>query len=175
MKHFLVVTFWFCMTLFLFSQNDDGNDIPDDLMGNWVIEQPGEGEIPSQIFRWKFSKTNSKTGECEFHWLFKRQEDKNFITVGILVSDFSVNNNEISTKLTKVGSMQKEPMKMSFYDEVKWYYPGDSLFEKTDSKESTFQYEIKDNKFIVLEDHNNDGDYEDEGEFQKYSKEEKAH
>ena len=63
---------------------------------------------------------------------------------------------------------------MAFYDEVKWYYPGDSLYEMTDNKESTFLFDIKDNMFIIFEDHNNDGDYEDEDESQKYIREEKA-
>ena len=170
----LLGLFFFVMP-FVFSQSNPTSDIPDNLLGSWIIEQSGEGQVPSQIFRWKFSKIDSKKGECEFHWLFKRQEDKDYIAVAILVSDFSVNESEISTNLTKVGSMQKEPMKMEFYNEVKWHFPGDSLFEKTDNKQSTFSYEIENNMFIVKEDYNKDGDFDDEGETRKYLKEEIAY
>ncbi len=159
--------------LILMHENQGIKEIPDQLIGSWVMDQPGEGQIPSQILRWEFKKTSSNNGECEFYWLFKRQDDLKYITVAVLVSDFTVVNNTIRTSLTKVGSMQKEPMKMEFYDEVKWHYPGDSFFEMKDNKEGILSFKIKDNVLTFYEDHNKDGDYEDEGEVQKYFREEK--
>jgi len=174
MKIKLIISLFF-ITPLLFSQSEniEIEKIPEQLIGSWVLDQPGEGQIPSQIFRWKFKKITSNEGECEFHWLFKRQEDPEYIAVGILVSDFSVVDNTIRTSLTKVGSMQKKPMKMEFYDQVKWYYSGDSLFEMTDDKKGVFLFEIKEDVLIIFEDNNKDGDYEDDREVTKYIREEK--
>ncbi len=162
MKTTLIIPL-FLLTTLLFSQSktDDLEKIPDQLTGTWEIDLPGEGEIPSQIFRWVFNKTTGNNGESEFHWLFKRKEDPKYITVGVFVSDFSVQGNAIRTSLKKVGSMQKELMQMEFYDEVKWHYPGDDLFTKSPQK-GFYQFEIKEN-ILLLKEGNNEA-------FQKYSK-----
>ncbi len=162
MKTTLIIPL-FLLTTLLFSQNktDDLEKIPDQLTGTWEIVLPGEGEIPSQIFRWVFNKTSGNNGESEFHWLFKRKEDPKYITVAVLVSDFFVDGNTIRTSLIKAGSMQKELMKMEFYDEVKWYYPGDPMFGKF-HQEEFYIFEIKENA-LLLKEGNND-------EVQKYSK-----
>ena len=91
------------ITPLLFSQNEvtEKEIIPDNLLGSWVIEQPGEGQVPSQIFRWKFNKKTQKQGECEFYWMFKRQEDKEYITVAVAVYDFHVVASKIYGKMTK--------------------------------------------------------------------------
>ena len=90
----------FFVTSFLFSQNEKTvkENIPDNLQGSWVIEMPGEGQVPSQIFRWKFSKIETNNGECEFHWLFKRQEDPDFITVAVAIYDFYIDESKIHGK-----------------------------------------------------------------------------
>ena len=84
----IILLFFITPLLFSQSENIEIEKIPDQLIGSCVIDQPGEGQIPSQIFRWKFKKTTSNKGECEFHWLFKRQEDPEYITVGVAVYDF---------------------------------------------------------------------------------------
>ncbi|WP_370480324.1 hypothetical protein [Tamlana flava] len=162
MKTKLFFTLFLLATL-LFSQSETKNieKIPDELIGKWEIDLPGEGEIPSQIFRWIFKKTIEDKGESEFHWLFKRKEDLKYITVAVMVSDFSVEGNIIRTSLIKAGSMQKELMQMDFYDEVKWYYPGDSMFIKF-HQEEFYIFEIKENVLLLKE--GNDG------ELQKYSR-----
>jgi len=171
MKKVVVVIALFFVTPLLFSQNKiSQNEIPDALLGSWVINQKGEGQIPSQIMRWKFSKTSSTEGESEFYWLFKRQEDKEFITVAVIVGSLQVKNDEFYSTMKKVGSMQKEPMVLEFYDTVKWYFPGDSLFEKT-PKESSYHFEIKEDALILSMDYNKDGDFDDQGETQQYTKE----
>ena len=161
MKTTLIIPL-FLLTTVLFSQNktDAHEKIPEQLNGTWEIDLPGEGDIPSQIFRWVFKKTTEEMGESEFHWLFKRKEDPKYITVGVFVSDF-VDGNTIRTSLIKAGSMQKELMKMEFYDEVKWYYPGDPMFGKF-HQEEFYIFEIKENA-LLLKEGNND-------EVQKYSK-----
>jgi hypothetical protein len=171
MKRLVLVIVLFFVTPLLFSQNENSqNVIPDELLGSWVFNQKGEGQTPSQIMRWKFSKINSTEGETEFYWLFKRQEDKDFITVAVMVGSLQVKNDEFYSTIKKVGSMQKEPMVMEFYDTVKWYFPGDSLFEKT-PKESSYHFEIKEDALILSTDYNKDGDFNDQGEIQQYTKE----
>ncbi|WP_242086491.1 hypothetical protein [Aestuariivivens sediminis] len=162
MKTTLIIPL-FLLTTVLFSQNktDAHEKIPDQLLGTWELDLPGEGDIPSQIFRWVFNKTTDNTGESEFHWLFKRKKDPKYITVGVFVSDFNVQGNAIGTRLKKVGSMQKELMQMEFYDEVKWHYPGDDLFTKSPQK-GFYIFEIKEN-LLLLKEGNND-------EVQKYSR-----
>ena len=161
------------ITPLLFSQNEvtEKEIIPDNLLGSWVIEQPGEGQVPSQIFRWKFNKKTQKQGECEFYWMFKRQEDKEYITVAVAVYDFHVVASKIYGKMTKAGSQQKQAMVMEFYDEVKWYNPGDEFYDKFGMKEINTEFVIKNNLLNLLEDNNGDGDYDDEGESQSYAKE----
>lgn len=169
----IILLFFITPLLFSQSENIDIEKIPDQLIGSWVIDQPGEGQIPSQIFRWKFKKTTSNKGECEFHWLFKRQEDPEYITVGVAVYDFYIIGNRIKGEITKAGSQQKQAMVMEFYDEIKWYLPGDEYYEKFGMKEINSEYEIKENVLILFEDNNKDGDYEEDGEVQKYLREEK--
>jgi len=173
MKKIIVLCMTFFVTSFLFSQNEKTvkEVIPDNLQGSWVIEMLGEGQRPSEIFRWKFSKIEINNGECEFHWLFKRQEDQDFITVGVAVYDFYIDAGKIQGKMTKAGSQQIKPMVMEFYDETKWYYPGDEFFENFGMKEIGAEFELKNNLLILKEDNNGDGDYDDEGETQSYSKE----
>jgi len=151
----------FLLTTLLFSQSETRNldNIPDLLIGTWEIDLPGKGEIPSQIFKWVFNKITDYKGESEFHWLFKRKEDLKYITVGVFVSDFSVEGNTIRTSLKKVGSMQKELMQMEFYDEVKWHYPVDSMFSKS-PQEGYYTFEIKENVLLLKEG--------DNGEVKKY-------
>ena len=172
MNNLMVLLICFFITPLLFSQNEEAvyDEIPENLIGSWVIEELGEGQIPSQIFRWKFSKLTQKTCESEFHWLFKRQEDSDYITVAVLVSDLHVKGDKFFTKTKKAGSMQKEPGKMEFYGVIKWHLPGDDLFEKY-PKEGSNLFKIKGDVLILQEDHNGDGDFEDEGETQKYMKE----
>lgn len=158
MKIRLIIPFFLISTLLL-SQSETKNieKIPDELIGKWEIDLPGEGDIPSQIFRWVFNKTSGDIGESEFHWLFKRKEDLKYITVAVMVSDFFVEGNTIKTSLIKAGSMQKELMQMDFYDEVKWYYPGDPMFSKFHQAEF-YIYEIKENVLFLKE--GNDGQFE---------------
>lgn len=153
----------FLLTTLLFSQSKtkDLEKISDQLIGTWEIDLPGEGEIPSQIFRWVFNKSTEDKGESEFHWLFKRKEDLKYITVGVFISDFSVEGSTLRTSLKKVGSMQKELGKMDFYDEVKWHYPGDALFSKS-PQEGYYTFEITENVLLLKEGNN--------GEVQKYSR-----
>lgn len=162
MKIKLIIPLFFFVTL-LFSQNKtkDFEQIPEQLIGTWEINLPGEGEIPSQIYRWIFNKITNNKGESEFHWLFKRQEDLKYITVGVFVSDFFVEDNTFKTSLKKVGSMQKELMKMEFYDEVKWHYPGDELFAKS-PQNGFYTFEVNEGELMLKEGNN--------GEVQKYSK-----
>jgi len=151
----------FLLTTLMFSQSEikDLEKIPDHLIGTWELDLPGEGEIPSQIFRWVFNKKSGDKGESEFHWLFKRKEDLKYITVAVMVSDFFVEGNTITTSLIKAGSMQKEAMQMDFYDEVKWYYPGDPMFGKFHQGED-YIFEIKENALFLKEGN--------EGKFEKY-------
>jgi len=153
----------FLLTTLLFSQSKtkDLEKIPDQLLGTWELDLPGEGQIPSQIFRWVFKKTIEDKGESEFHWLFKRKEDLKYITVAVLVSDFFVDGNSFRTSLIKAGSMQKEQMQMEFYDEVKWYYPGDPMFGKF-HQEEFYTFEIKENALFLKEGNN--------GEVQEYTR-----
>ena len=162
MKIQLIIPFFLLSTL-LFSQNEtrDLEKIPDQLFGTWELNLPGEGEIPSQIFRWIFKKRIEDKGESEFHWLFKRKEDLKYITVAVLVSDFFVDANTIRTRLIKAGSMQKELMQMDFYNEVKWYYPGDPMFSKF-HQEEFYIFEIKENALFLKEENN--------GKFEKYDR-----
>ena len=166
------------VTSFLHSQDNNPNKevIPDSLIGTWMIDAPGQflegqGEVPSQIFKWKFSKMEAKKGAGEFHWLFKRQEDKDFITVFVAVYDFYIEEGKIHGNMVKGGSQQKEAMVMEFYDEIKWSYPGDERFKKFGNKKIKPAFEINSDFLFLLEDHNGDGDFEDEGERQKYTKE----
>ena len=41
-------------------------------------------------------------------------------------------------------------MQMKFYDEVKWYYPGDALFSKS-PQEEFYIFEIKENALFLKE------------------------
>lgn len=160
MKIKLIIPLFF-LTALLFSQSNtkDLEKIPDQLLGSWELNLPGEGEIPSQIFKWVFKKTIEDKAESEFHWLFKRKEDLKYITVAVLVSDFYVESNTIRTSLIKAGSMQKELVQMDFYDEVKWYYPGDPMFGKFHQEEFLI-FEIKENALFLK-----DGI---DGKFEKY-------
>lgn len=143
--------------------------IPDDLVGTWIIKLEGEGEIPSQIFRHTFSKDNDTEGTHEFYWMFKRAEDKEFIIVAATVGDLSIEGDKFTSVMQKAGTQQKEPMVMSFYDDIHWYQKGDGMFEKFPEQEVSF-FEVSGNELILKWDHNNDGDFEDEGEYDVFSR-----
>jgi len=171
MKSTKILLLFLIISAFSYGQNEnDQTEIPNDLIGSWVIIQKGEGQVPSQIFRWIFTNSEIKQGISEFHWLFKRLEDKDFITVAAIVGNLTVKNNKFFSTSTKVGSMQKEPMVMEFYETVKWYFPGDPMFEKF-PKEESYYFEIIGDVLKLKQDNNQDGDFTDEGEVQEYMRE----
>ena len=143
--------------------------IPDELVGTWAIRLDGEGEIPSQIFRHVFSKDSDRSGTHEFYWLFKRAEDKEFTVVAAVVGDLKIEGDKFTSVLQKAGTQQKEPMVMSFYDEIHWYQKGDGMFEKFPQQEVSF-FKVDGDKLILKWDHNNDGDFEDDGEYDVFSR-----
>ena len=145
------------------------SEIPDNLIGTWVMEIKGEGEIPSQMMKYVFRNDDSDGNVCEFHWLFKRSPDKEYITVGVEYGYLKVGSKIFQSKTFKAGSQQVQPMEMKFDDTIKWYYPGDDRYEQF-PKGQTARYEIQGNKLIIKNDDNGDGDYDDEGELQVYIK-----
>lgn len=171
MKSTKILLLFLIISVFVYGQNENNQtEIPDDLIGSWVIMQKGEGQVPSQIFRWIFTNSEMNKAKSEFHWLFKRLEDKDFITVAALVGILTVKNNKFFSTTTKVGTMQKEPMVMEFYETVKWYFPGDPMFEKFPKEESHY-FEIIGDVLKLKQDNNLDGDFNDEGEVQEYMRE----
>lgn len=144
--------------------------IPDDIVGTWAIHMEGEGEVPSQIFRYSFSKESEKTGTCTFYWLFKRATDKEFIVVAATAGDLNIEGDKFTSILQKAGTMQKEPMKMDFYNEVRWFTQGDDMFEKF-PKEEVKLFKVEGDKLILRWDYNGDGDFEDEGEHDVFERE----
>ena len=171
MKSTKILLLFLIISVFVYGQNENNQTkIPNDLIGSWVIMQKREGQVPSQIFRWIFTNSEMNKGESEFHWLFKRLEDKDFITVAALVGKLNVKNDKFFSTTTKVGTMQKEPMVMEFYETVKWYFPGDPMFEKFPKEESRY-FEIIGDVLKLKQDNNLDGDFNDEGEVQEYMRE----
>ena len=172
MKATILISILFVTSHFSNVKNETlQTEIPDDLFGSWKIEQIGEGEIPSQIFRRVYKKTNKNEGVTEFQWLFKRAEDRDYLAVGVSVGNFTIQGDIVTVINTKFGSQQAEPMSDVFYDTIKWYYPGDLNYEKSPKKE-VYSVELKGNILIVKTDNNGDGDYDDEYEVDEYMKEE---
>lgn len=144
------------------------NNIPEEMAGTWQLNLPGEAEIPSQIFKWVFYTNESGNDIAEFHWLFKRIEDKDYITVFVVKGNLVVTQDVFTLSTFSTGSQQVDG-KLEFYEEIKWFSEGNPKFDRYPKKESHF-FDIEANKLKVQDDLNNDGDFDDKDESTIYTK-----
>ncbi len=144
------------------------NEIPHDLAGTWELKVPGEGEIPSQIFKWIFYTNESGNDIAEFHWLFKRTDDKAYISVFVVKGNLMVNHKVFTLSTFTTGSQQVDA-KLEFYEEIKWYSEGDPKFDRYPKQES-HNFLVEGNKLKVQDDINGDGDFDDKEETTIYTK-----
>lgn len=159
-----VFVFIFCSCFsWVFSQDQ----IPPDLYGTWVLELPGEGEVPSQQMKFVFHKNQTTSGTSEFWWNVKWTGASDYTTIGVTKGIFTLDEDEITVKLTRAGSQQKEPMSDIFLDSIVWYGPDDELFGKF-PREEKYTFRLEKNTLFILEDENGDGDTDDEGEASAY-------
>ncbi|WP_340114286.1 hypothetical protein [Maribellus mangrovi] len=144
------------------------NNIPEEMAGTWELKVPGEGEVPSQIFQWIFYSNDSGENIAEFHWLFKRIEDLDYLTVFAVKGNLVVDHNVFTLSTFTTGSQQIGG-KLEFYEEIKWFTEGDPKFDRYPKHESHF-FEIEANKLKVQDDFNGDGDFDDQEETTIYTK-----
>lgn len=142
--------------------------IPEELAGTWELKVPGEGEIPSQIFKWIFYTNDLGNDIAEFHWLFKRTVDKAFISVFVVKGNLIVENDVFTLSTFMTGSQQVDS-KLEFYEEIKWFSEGDPKFDRYPKQESHY-FLIEGNKLKVQDDFNGDGDFDDEEATTIYTK-----
>ena len=160
----LVVILFLLITPTLHSQTT----IPEELAGTWELKTPGEGEIPSQIFKWIFCTSEAGNDIAEFHWLLKRIEDKAYITVFVVKGNLTVDHNIFTLSAFTTGSQQVNE-KLEFYEEIKWFSEGDPKFDRYPKQESHY-FLIEGDKLKVQDDFNGDGDFDDKEETTIYTK-----
>jgi hypothetical protein len=168
MKTSKAILFLFIVSI-SFSCNNKNDAFPDDLEGDWVYITEGDGEIPTQSLTYVFKKSDESTGEFEFIWSFKINNEGEFVTIAAIAGTMLVDSAGIHTTTQKAGSQQDEPLSDTFNDEITWYSPGDPMYEKF-PKEAHYGFEFEDDLLVLKEDFNRDGDSDDRGEHTKYSR-----
>lgn len=135
------------------------NNIPEDLLGTWTYEIQGEGETPSQLFKYTFREDGSNGGIYEYQTLVKWPQFNEYIAVDIMEGQVQVTDDVLTTSLIRVGQQQG--------DTIQWYYPGSLMYENT-PKEEHYSFKLRSKKLILMKDENADGDYKDEEETMEY-------
>jgi hypothetical protein len=133
-KFSLLIT---AFVLIITSCNSGNNkNLKNDLSGEWVLEFKRDGEIPGQLFIWKFEPDNNKSGEYEFYWKADYPVKGDFVVITGEKGKYTIENNILYPLVKTYGSQQAEPMSEVFYDSIVWYKPGNprfELFQATDS------------------------------------------
>jgi len=155
----------------LLAQQETQRDSYKELIGTWVNEQKGEGEIPSQILKYVFGISESGEWFSEFYWMVKRTQDNEYITVAAVIGSLSIEQNVLKLKTTKAGSQLGANGYQDIYKEIKWFANDDVRFSMV-PQQSEYYFQINGNLLEMKSDDNQDGDYDDEGETTVFTKKE---
>lgn len=146
--------------------------LPEVLLGSWKLEMPGDAEgVPDQLFRRMFYRGESGSGKYEIYWIATLPDFGPTVMAGEK-GNLAVNDDTIFMTSTAFGSEQMGPMSDNFYDTIKWYYPGDSLFDLF-KNDPYGLFHIDGDTLFWKKDLNNDGKFEDENEVTRFYRENK--
>lgn len=157
---------YFLIFAFLFSISCDMKNVEnysDELSGEWLLEFKREGEVPGQLFIWKFKPLSKTSGEYEFYWKADYPIKGSFVVITGEKGTYRIDHNVLFPTPKKFGSQQAEPLSEVFYDTIIWYGPGDPEFELFQATDSV-GISIEENNLILKMDNNADGDWLDEDE-----------
>ena len=144
--------------------------IPNELIGSWKLEMPGEGEgVPDQLFRRMFYREESGGGRYEIYWIATLPEYGPIVMAGEK-GNLGINEDTIFLSPTAFGSQQMGPMSDDFYDTTRWYYPGDSLFDMFRNDPYGLFY-IEGDTLFWKKDLNNDGKFTEQNEVTRFFRE----
>lgn len=139
------------------------------LGGEWVLKYKREGEVPGQIFSWKFVPENRQSGNYEFYWKADYPVKGKFVVITGEKGTYRIKDDILFPVTKNFGSQQAEPMSDIFYDSVKWYSPGDPQFELFQATDS-IGFNLKGDVLLLKIDNNGDGDWEDDDEITEFSR-----
>jgi hypothetical protein len=146
--------------------------LPEELLGSWKLEMPGMEEgVPDQLFRRIFHRGETGSGLYEMYWIASLP-DIGPTVMACEKGDLLINADTIFMTSTAFGSEQKGPQSDEFYDTIRWYYPGDSMFNMF-RNDPYGLFAIEGDTLFWKLDMNNDGKFIDQNEITRFLREKK--